>query len=327
MLGLCLSALLTFPGCSGNGGEDAATDSGSESRAETSGINPEETNAPQPKVKRVIMIVGQSNAVGHSQTKYLPDAQKKISPERVMKARRGWENIRMMYSHNPYIATTEKTDDFLPVTFGYGVKKDANETFGPEVGLAEYLDQRFPGEEFYIIKCATGGSNLCEMWNPITLAPNSLYTEMLDFTKQALGVLEEDGSKAEIIGFLWMQGESDATRGGTNYDSRFEGYNELFGALLDGFCKEFSDYLPNGAEGMAVIQAGISTFWRNHTAMNQAKQRFCNARENASYFGTYDLTYDLDNTDHGHYDAAGMIILGNRFGEHLVNVLEKIGKF
>ncbi len=329
---ICQSVTLSFSllACAVGGGSDRSSDTQSGTLAGSASQTTEKTTddastSPQDQVKRVIILSGQSNAVGHSFRKFLPDAQNKISAERVERAEKGWENIRIMYSNNPFNGSKDASDDFLPVTFGYGLKF-TDVAFGPEVGLAEYLNERFPGEEFYIIKCATGGSDFFAMWNPETTGEASLYADLLRFTDKAMKKLTSDGSKVEIIGFLWNQGESDCSRGGDYHDSRFESYNTLFEKLLDGFCEKFAEYLPDGPEGMALIQAGMTSFWPRHTAMNQAKRRYCVARGNAAFFNTYDLTTNLDNSDHAHFDAAAMFLLGNRFGETLIKTPEDAGR-
>ncbi len=321
---LSLTLLLSLFACSGGGGKTGES-SGQSETTQTRPQTDSESLPPQQDVKRVILLAGQSNAVGHSYMKYLNGSGGRISRERVERAKKGWENIRIMYSNNPFNGLKEQSDDFLPVTFGYGMKH-ADVTFGPEVGLAEYLNERFPDEEFYIIKCATGSADLFAMWNPETTGAESLYAEMLRFTEKAMKKLTGDGSKAEIIGFLWMQGESDCARGGDYHDARYESYNTIFGKLIDGFCEKFAAYLPDGPEGMAVIQAGMTAFWQNCNEMNQAKKRYCEQRENAAFFNTFDLPYTNDNSDHAHFDAAGMFLLGNRFGETLIKTLEDAGR-
>ena len=270
-------------------------------------------------VKRVLILAGQSNAGGHTFLSFLPDAAGKISPSRVSEMALGYNNIRIMYSVNPYSTAPHRSEDFVPVKLGQG---RSDQCLGPEAGLAEYLNKTYPGEEFYIIKCASGGTRLFSSWNPEKSGqPKNLYDDMLSFTSTALNKLTSDGSTAEIVAFLWMQGESDTNKDLTYYSPDFSEYNILFGKLLDGFSLRFKDYLPSS--GMAVIQAGISSHWNNHASMNRAKKEFCSTLPRGIYFDTYDLTFDLDNTDYGHFDAAAMVLLGNRFGEAVSQVIDQ----
>ncbi len=320
LLGSCADGNGGGAGESGtlSGEESFPPGTGGEENTEQTEGNGAETDPGEEtvKTKRVIMLAGQSNAVGHSHAKFLPDAAGKISPERVAEMKKGYKNIQIMYSNNFYRPSKSGNGHFTPVNFGCGMKA-TDITFGPEVGIAEYLNENYPGEEFYIIKCATGATTLFEDWNPtLENEKENLYAQMLTFTSEALGQLTADGSKAEIIAFCWMQGESDCGRGQNFYkDPLFAEYNDLFGQLIDGFSEKFAAYLPEG--GLPVIQGGISSYWTGAARFNSAKQQFAKDRENAYYFATYDLTYNVDNTDYAHFDAAAMILLGNRFGEYV----------
>lgn len=257
------------------------------------------------KVYRVILLAGQSNAVGHSVTSYLPDKAGLISPERTKEISKGYRNIRIMYSINPYQSNARSNKLYASVNFGEGL---SSYHFGPEVGMAEYLNNTYPGEEFYIIKCATGATSLMTVWNPENSGQEkNLYDEMTAFTEQALSKLTEEGGRAEIVAFCWMQGEADSGK-----VSSAE-YNRVFDILINSFSEKFKDFLS--PEGMAVIQAGITKKWSGYFRINAAKEQWAKEGENRYYFSTMDLTYNLDNTDYSHYDAAAMILLGNRFGE------------
>ncbi len=328
-----LALLLSLPfflfGCAGggnggNGESDSpalsenpeATQPGDGEETETDIETDIETAAEPTNVKRVIVLAGQSNAVGHSLAKFLPDAAGKVSAERVEEMKKGYQNITIMFSNNPYKSAAMANAHFVPVNFGFGVKS-SNVTFGPEVGVAEYLNKNYPDEKFYIIKCATGATSLFGDWNPdLASEENNLYKQMLTFTKTAIGELEKDGSRAEIIAFCWMQGESDSERGGDFYkDTNFAGYGDLFGKLADGFEETFKENIPE--KGLAVIQGGISSYWKKAVQINAAKQTLAKNRSNTYYFQTYDLTWNLENNDNAHFDSAAMVTLGNRFGEYI----------
>ena len=325
-----LAAALFLPfllsGCAvGESGEESGLSesglSGTEAgESDKPSDNAEETEIEPMKTKRVILLAGQSNAVGHTLAKFLPDSAGKISPARVEEMKKGYPNIRMMFSTNPFQSAPWENTQFEPVTFGLGLKS-ANVTFGPEVGMAEYLNKAFPGEEFYIIKCASSGASLYGDWNPNMVSKHTnLCRQMTEFVKTALAELEKDGSRAEIVAFCWMQGESDSDWREPFYnDPKLSGYEGLFRKLVEKLEAEFSDFLPE--KGLAVIQAGISTYWKKATEINAAKKAFTEKRENSYFFQTYDLTWNLENNDNAHYDSAAMVTLGNRFGEYIEKAL------
>ena len=79
----------------------------------------------------VIILAGQSNAVGVGFCKYLP---KHFSDEKAEEYRKGYEDIKINYfSHD------KKSDGFVPVTFG--CTELTKDTFGPELGMAEYMTE------------------------------------------------------------------------------------------------------------------------------------------------------------------------------------------
>lgn len=302
---LIVAGLSFICGCDKAGEEQPVTDS--LSSFETAGASDEP--AFDSKVKKVIILAGQSNAVGYTAKGHLYESPELFSAERLTAMSEGYDRIQIVFRNNSNTNTFRSENSFKPVTFGYGLYKQT--CFGPEVGLAEYLSKIYPEEDFYIIKCAAGGSSLHSDWNPLSSPGGRMYDELLIFTENEIRLLEKDGGHVEIISFCWMQGEAD-----TAYPSE---YGDLFESLIDKFESKFSDNMPEN--GMAVIQAGISRYWQGYAQINAVKEKYASDYENGYYFSTYDLTYDQDNSDYAHYDAASMVILGNRFGEYTVKHL------
>ena len=74
---------------------------------------------------------------------------------------------------------------------------------GPELGLALYAKEYFPGENIYLAKFAEGGTRIQEH-----LAPNRLYDTLWNFTVlPAINNLVAQG-KTPKISFFWLQGEA-----------------------------------------------------------------------------------------------------------------------
>lgn len=296
-----------FIACGRKGKEGQITVPGFSSVAEdTSGSSLSDTN-----VKKVIILAGQSNAVGYTAKGHLESSSSTFSGERLREMSEGYERIQIAFRNNSGTSSFRSGNTFEPVTFGYGLYKLT--CFGPEVGLAETLSRAYPDEEFYIIKCAVGGSSLCIDWNPVSSPTGRLCDELLIFTEKEIRLLEKEGIHVEIVSFCWMQGEADT--------AHFSEYGELFEKLIRKFESEFNDNMPEN--GMAVIQAGISRFWQEYERLNAVKENYAADHENGYYFSTNDLTYDRDNKDYAHYDAAAMITLGNRFGEFTVKHLSQ----
>ncbi|MBO4554257.1 MAG: hypothetical protein J5713_00610 [Clostridia bacterium] len=285
--------------------------------APTPNDNPQPDANPQPDGHvKVILLAGQSNAVGYTYDEFdkTPGA---YDETRIAKIYEGFENVKIRFSNNPYIAgSTNANSEFEPVGLNQGVPKPNAETnsIGPEVGIAEYLLTAFPNETFYIIKCATGGSNLSYHWSVENHDAGSLYAQMVEVATGALGQLEAQGLIPEIVAFCWMQGESDS------YVDDGQSYINGFDALIKQFEQDFAKYIPE--KGMAVIDAGIKdtpSCWPYYQTINAAKQGYAEESELRFYFDTYDL--NLKGNDPAHYDFYGQLALGNRFGNKIAQAI------
>ena len=272
-------------------------------------IDTETTSAPVDNRKRVkvIILAGQSNAVGHSLLAHL-DSQ-------TMKAYvTGFPSIFVKCCNNPYLeGQTLTSNGFVRARQGLGLTKSTH--FGPELGMAEVLSKALPDENIFIIKAATSGSSIHWDWLLNSGEHGKLLDHMLSFIDEGIQDLESKNLAPEIIGFCWMQGESD-----TGSEDSISMYNQKFDGIVKTIETEFSAYLPE--RGMAVVQAGISTYWNNYEKMNNVKKQYAEDHPNAYYFDTLDLTYDQDNQDLAHYDAMPMAELGRRFGNVILDFLE-----
>ena len=276
------------------------------------------------KEAKCIILSGQSNAcgVGHARFLNLHYPQEKID-----EFYRGYENVQInYYSHDI------KSDGFVPTTVGCTERSKV--TVGPEVGMAEYLTEKYPGEEFFIIKCAVGGTCLWRDWispscgdgyDPTSFAdqaesatynidhglpmrPAWCYNELVKITSESLSTLKEWGYEPTVKGFCWMQGEADAC------DPAFVAeYERRFAAMIGDFTKTFAPYTRD----MKVVDAAISEIWPQYREINAIKEHHA-----AANGGIY-----LDTISHGlttahepegavdiyHYDSGSVVALGRLF--------------
>lgn len=84
-------------------------------------------------------------------------------------------------------------------------------TFGPELSFGRALAQAHPGRKILLVKVSEGGTNLFADWNPE--APDNLYARLLRITRETQEMLVAGGATSEIAGMIWMQGESDGSKG------------------------------------------------------------------------------------------------------------------
>lgn len=272
----------------------------------------------------ILILAGQSNAVGVGHVAYLP---RHFSPEKITEFEVGYPLVRINYfSHD------KQSGGFVPT--GLNCAELTKNTFGPEVGMAEYLHERYPEEEFFIIKCAVGGTCLWRDWispscgdgyDPTSFAdqaesatynidhglpmrPAWCYNELVKITSESLSTLKEWGYEPTVKGFCWMQGEADAC------DPAFVAeYERRFAAMIGDFTKTFAPYTRD----MKVVDAAISEIWPQYREINAIKEHYA-----ATHGGVY-----VDTIGHGlttahepegavdiyHYDSGSVVALGRLF--------------
>jgi hypothetical protein len=103
------------------------------------------------KTVRVILLGGQSNASGCSRDDYL---QKNVSEEKYAEYKNGFDNVYINY-----LSGINVSGGFVKCATLQG---ELDGCFGPELGIADKLNEMYPDETFFIIKCAWGGTNLFE---------------------------------------------------------------------------------------------------------------------------------------------------------------------
>ncbi len=87
------------------------------------------------------------------------------------------------------------------------IKKEMRmDMIGPEFGFAKAMSGLVPADEIHLIKVAKGGTAI-DWWLPDAKGKANGHAQLLVTLKNALEKIEGD---YEIVGMLWMQGESDA---------------------------------------------------------------------------------------------------------------------
>ena len=276
-------------------------------------VTPEEDKTPNTakdadNVAKVILLAGQSNAAGVSQSALL---QKKIDAKEFEIYKNGFSNVKILYKNGNLNGMQNCNEEFVEVKLGQGIDIGS---FGPEIGLAAYLSEAYPDETFYIIKYGVGGTNLFAHWNAKDSSRNAHLTGFKDTIDAGLDLLEEDGLTPKIVGLLWMQGESDSTQ----FYHAHEYYNREK-ALVEDIRKSYADYAS--ARGIALIDAATSDsgFFASWFLVNSMKLQYSKESLDNYYIDTvsYGLSTLEENNDLPHYDSMSMLILGRLFGDKL----------
>ena len=266
------------------------------------------------KKLKVILLNGQSNASGVSRVACLTEEQKS-------KFANGINNVHINYF----------CDNGNNSSAGYftlaGLNQGYNDGFfGPELGIADALSSS--EEEYLILKYTWGGTILATQWN--APQPNGvtgpLYTAFINFTTTYMDYLAERGYDAKIGAMCWMQGESDSVDE-TWTQSYYQNTVDFVAATRNALSK----YADEG--GIRYIDAGISDsiYWTRYKSVNSAKQQYAaDANNNAVYIDTIaaGLHFNKEpagNPDLAHYDAESELLLGQMFGQKILQRYGLIG--
>ena len=280
------------------------------------------------KQAKIIVLSGQSNAAGVGYVSCLP---RSFPEQKIEEYRSGYSNIKLNY-----ISYDCFSDGFVTT-------KIDKETIGPELGIAEYLSEQYPNEEFFIVKFAVESASLrhdflppkrgafSEIYKKDGLKENHLqmyfpfrkgestkagwcYRGLISLLHHSIEFLKEEGYTAEVIGFCWMQGESDAC-----LIEHVENYQTDFDCFVHDFQNEFSEYLRD----CIYVDAGISEIWPCYREMNTFKKEYADTHNHFRYIDTIEngLTTHLEpvnDPDIYHYDSDSVIKLGRLFTQQIM---------
>ena len=256
------------------------------------------------KKAHVVLLYGQSNAVGAAYNSYLENKDFTKFEE----YQEGYDNILInFYDDNGF---NSSNFEFKKCTLGCGYTKD---NFGPEIGIAEQLHYSYKDEQCFIIKSAFGGTRLRDQWLDGHHDRGDLYNTSMDFTLKCLKYLKQVGYEFNIDGICWMQGESDA------FDDNVQAYlrnTEAFVTLLRYDLKEYGSSIK-------FVDATINEdkgVWPHPEAINEAKKNFADSSSLNYLIDTNVLQIVTRNEpeespDIYHYDSLSMVKLGQEFGK------------
>ena len=259
------------------------------------------------KKATVILLGGQSNASGASLDEYL---KKNVTAEKYAEYERGFDNVYINY-----LSGLKESGEFVKCGVRQG---ELDGGFGPELGIAEKLNELYPDRTFFIIKCAWGGSNLFRQW----LSPKSfgktgeMYRDFAAFVNTSIEYLAEKNYDVKVEAMCWMQGESDSFS-----EENAADYEKNLTNLIEDIRKKFDAYASD--DGIAFVDAYIAdnpAYWVHYAAVNEAKRRVADSSDINTVIDTVSLGLSCsdepaDSPDLAHYDSLSQLKLGNLFAE------------
>lgn len=268
------------------------------------------------KKATVILLGGQSNASGCSRDEYLA---KNVTAEKYAEYQNGYDNVYINY----YCSGTNESHGFVKCAAKQG---EGGGFFGPELGLAEKLNEIYPDEQFFIIKYAWGGSNLYEQWRAPSLigGAGDLYRSFVSFTEQSIDYLLGKNYDVRIAGVCWMQGESDSLSLKNAKD-----YRRNLSRLIKDVRRRFECHAAE--EGIAFVDATIADnplFWTHCDTLNAAKRAVSESSPlnyliDTNAAGMTCLGEPSPEPDVAHYDSMSEITLGHLFARELSHHLTR----
>ena len=273
----------------------------------------------EPKPVDVVVISGQSNAVGCTHAKCIT---RSIGAEAYSTYMTGYNDIKIAYDcwtkdEGPrfYSQNKSKDETFVKVMLGQG---NGLGTFGPEIGIAEALHEKY-ADRLFLIKYACGASNLKDDW---AQKNSPMYPRLIEYVKKQMQNLVGMGYVPTIKAFCWMQGEGDS----------WDGYYQEYKDNLSGFAANIREDLKelSGNKDVPFIDAGISNSkdWQYYRQVNNAKQEFAAESENNIYIdtiaaGMHTNVEPFDTPDTCHYDTESEVLLGHLFADAFEPFLAK----
>lgn len=203
-------------------------------------------------------------------------------------------------------------DNIIYINHGTDTNLDIlHNTFGPEVSLSQYLSRRFPKRDFILLKYAIGGSSIQD-WLDLTLPKNTKKKISKKYLSKLNTFTEENlkGINHKVIALLWTQGETDAMS-----EELSLAYERYFSQLIT----DFREAQKN--KNLPVIYSEVSATEVNAKAkqlLNKSLLKISKTIPNTYFTRTNDLKMQSDNL---HYTESSLLILGERFGTILENVI------
>lgn len=247
------------------------------------------TDGPAVNYKDLFVIAGQSN-LGRSRRSEMS------SPELLLYD----PPLLRTYLYNAVSATSYNLLDAGTNTMLFNYLN--SDEFGFETSLFKSFENA-DNITRYVVKEGIGSTELAVGWNSRT--PGALYTELVSQTANAISQIRMLGFTPRLKGFIWMQGENDATN---------ETWANAYLTNLQNFFIDFQTFANTQGVGtfkkiICRINGASDPTETYRNTVRTAQSDYCNNSSNNAILVDTD---DLPLRDSVHYSATGQIALGIR---------------
>ncbi len=261
-------------------------------------LPPPETSSSPARKTPMILLIGQSNMDGRNDISDLPGELREIN-----------RKVRIQYNDYTWRQMRAGNSGFA--------HQNGTIFFGPELSFGAEITAAFPeASTILLLKSSRGGTSMTH-WNP----PDGLQYKLL---LKRINKFFTDCAKLnpEIVGAVWMQGESDSLE---------SGMAERYAENLTAFIAELRRQTGNPSLPFVIGQVyagdhpGQGSAVRNPEKMqivHDAQQQVADQDDFVALVVTDDLTL----RDPYHYDAASTVELGKRFAQALAELVKKNAK-
>jgi hypothetical protein len=229
----------------------------------------------QAQTTKVFLLAGQSNMVGWCSNSDLPQELQQPRPDIQIYWGGVWTYLRP----------------------GLG---GGSSYFGPEITFCRDIVDVQPGEDIVFVKYAVSGTSLWNDWRPTY---GVQYINFMNAVDNALLSVSEP----EIVGMIWMQGESDAYPPHSTLEHAQE-----YQQNLTNFIQSVRVDLGIPDLPFVIGRISQSSVWTWRDIVRQAQVNVSQTVLNTALFTTDDLPLKSDNM---HYNASGTATLGTRFAD------------
>lgn len=221
----------------------------------------------------LILVAGQSNAVGHESIDKAPQ-----------------RFVDNKYYVDGYFMWNEAEKNFKPYNMNHNNGGDIN-TFGFDPFFAEKYYQKYQSD-IYMFKIAVGGTSIQgDIWNPNIpeAGDGSLCLKLIDTFTDIMDWGKSNGKVILPLCALWLQGETDAVRGyGDLYQQNVSNVFSFFRGVFGG------NNFPIIPSMIAYNESGAMSKKEERKKINDALVSLSQTDENIKVVDVTNLQVDVD---------------------------------
>ena len=263
---------------------------------------------------KVFLLAGQSNMDGRGDASKLSEAEMKLLTNASQK-------IHFVYKGTVGEGNAIQYDGALDFTNPWSFVKQKfriEKCFGPELFFGVELVKNYPKQDYLFIKRSQGGTSLYGAWNPNWSFEKAsffneqdkpkLYQDFIDLVDAELAELHPDSY--EIVGMLWVQGETDSntSNGSVAADTYHLNLENLINSVRDHYDIPDLPFLIVGVGSKKVQKAMVQV---SNKLTNVSFIERSQDVNRSNYTPIY--THKWNGKPVGHYNYEGMKKIGQLF--------------